>query len=873
MAKTIFADMTNGWDTQCGGGLWWSKSRTYKNAIPNELFLLAAIRLHSRTPGDGGTGSYFFWATNEWSWFKNGGMINANSLVNDGLTSSCLNNNGTTWTYNQGVIIGGLTDLYRATGDGSYLAEATSIAFSAMGHLSSGGVLTEPCPTCGSSGDVVQFKGIFIRNLAMLYDTTHASAYYTFLYNNAHSVWFNDRNTSNQFGYFWTGPYDTNDAARQSSAIMPLGALAAPSTALLPFAKSAGDPVFNHAVGAASSPLAWLCNPANAPAGYMQTGPYLASLPPGTHIAHFRLAVNALGYSPASLVQLNVREDDGGTILATRDVAWQTFTAANQAEDFALAFTNAPGDPLEFQVYWNDAPGAPTLTLSGVTIDGFHNWTAASLAHDIGRLDQFNNWQSNPVNDTVSGYLARGPGTAELPEGDYTAKFELKVDNFNWDNSVVATLSVVNADANTVVASRDVTRSEFPNVLYRAFGVNFHAVAGVHYDFRTYWYYAANSPRLTERSVVVAPASAASFNPITLTPGSYNEDMVVERTAPAVPGRTHTSASMDAGTGNTGTSWYEQGYNASAPATGLPPAGSTITGQLDSTHTYTFAASYTVNNAAMVDSSHGASLAPASPSAFSALSFLTSAGHGPVLVDCRVKHADGSSETAVFNVPDWFLNSPIVWNAQGRVDVNTGSFTSVNGDNPRLYALEMALTNTASPVTNINLTWDSANSGNGVAAVFAVSGSTPYALPFNVTVAPLSQTRYMGTAASFSASANGTAPLDYQWAKDGAPISGATNSALELSNLEINAAGNYTCTAINGGGSATSAAAGLAVLPLPLLNATFANGQLTLIWTNPGALLEEATNVTGPWLTNSAATPPWQINPSEPQMFYRIQVQ
>ena len=53
-AKTIFSDMAGGWDTTCSGGIWWSKDRTYKNAIANELFLTVAGRLHNRTPGDGG---------------------------------------------------------------------------------------------------------------------------------------------------------------------------------------------------------------------------------------------------------------------------------------------------------------------------------------------------------------------------------------------------------------------------------------------------------------------------------------------------------------------------------------------------------------------------------------------------------------------------------------------------------------------------------------------------------------------------------------------------------------------------------------------------------------------------------------------------
>lgn len=121
MAKTIFKDMAGGWDDHCGGGIWWRKNRRYKNAIANELFLLAAIRLHQRTPGDTGPDSYLDWAQREWAWFKQGGMINAQNLVNDGLNRNCENNGRTAWTYNQGVILGGLTDWYKTTGDTNYL--------------------------------------------------------------------------------------------------------------------------------------------------------------------------------------------------------------------------------------------------------------------------------------------------------------------------------------------------------------------------------------------------------------------------------------------------------------------------------------------------------------------------------------------------------------------------------------------------------------------------------------------------------------------------------------------------------------------------------------------------------------------------------
>jgi len=505
MAKTIFKDMAGGWTDHCDGGIGWRKSQPSKNAIQNELFLLLAIRLHQRTPGDGGSGSYFDWAMKEWHWFERSGLINPQNLVNDGLDNKCLNNGSTTWTYNQGVIIGGLTELYKATGDSHYLARATAIADAALATLvDAHGILKEPCEDNDCrGGDAPQFKGFFIRYLAYLYGETHNPAHRDFLLRNARSVWANDRDDDNHLGLKWSGPFDAADAARQSSAMMVISALAEPVTKILPFAKGAGNVTFNHEVGEASGILAWNCN-ANT-AGFMLAGT-CASLAADRHVVHFRMMVNETKNSTDDLVRLDVKETNAGTTVASRQVRWSAFTATGVPQDFQLPFTNVTaGAPLQFQVYWNGVANTASLTLTDVTVDGSHNWSAANLAHEIGQLDGLNGWEADPVRNHSSGYLVTGPGTKEFSTGNYAACFELKVDNFNWDKFKVATLSIVEPATGHIVASLDVARNQFPDTLYHTFQLNFQAAAGRRYDFRTFWHCSPNAPRLTQRSLVVQP--------------------------------------------------------------------------------------------------------------------------------------------------------------------------------------------------------------------------------------------------------------------------------------------------------------------------------------------------------------------------------
>ena len=220
MAETIFANIAAEWEpATCGGGVWWKKPNEYKNAIANELFLSVAASLANRTHGST-SALYLSWANKEWNWFKASGMINVQNLVNDGLTSTnptaCTNNGRTTWSYNQGVILGGLVELSKADHDPALLVQADAIAKAAMTNIAVDGVLTE---TTVSGNDAPQFKGIFVRNLAALYRAKPDAAYKTFIEANADSILTNNQGPYHEFGARWNGPFDSFDATRQTSAL------------------------------------------------------------------------------------------------------------------------------------------------------------------------------------------------------------------------------------------------------------------------------------------------------------------------------------------------------------------------------------------------------------------------------------------------------------------------------------------------------------------------------------------------------------------------------------------------------------------------------------------------------------------------------
>ncbi|MCJ1449391.1 MAG: hypothetical protein MMC23_009911 [Stictis urceolatum] len=235
IATSIFEDMQKGNAANCsfdgatGGGLWWDKGHDQINSISNNLYFSIAAHLANRQADNQ---TYVDIAQNTLGWLDAAGLKNSSNLYTDGLNlQDCTPNNGGGWSYNQGVNIGGLVELAAATGNNDYIttAEATASSFIDLQNQYSGGILRDNCEPNNCNGDETQFKGIFMRNLAKLWQVNGNDDYKTFITKNADSIWAND-NSNNQLGLSYTGPYTAADASTHSSAMDALVAAIVVST-------------------------------------------------------------------------------------------------------------------------------------------------------------------------------------------------------------------------------------------------------------------------------------------------------------------------------------------------------------------------------------------------------------------------------------------------------------------------------------------------------------------------------------------------------------------------------------------------------------------------------------------------------------------
>ncbi len=90
-----------------------------------------------------------------------------------------------------------------------------------------------------------------------------------------------------------------------------------------------------------------------------------------------------------------------------------------------------------------------------------------------------------------------------------------------------------------------------------------------------------------------------------------------------------------------------------------------------------------------------------------------------------------------------------------------------------------------------------------------------------ITDQPTNQIVVVGADANFSVTADGTAPLAFQWRFGGQPMEGATDSSLTITNAQLFHSGNYDVVVSNDYGGITSSVATLVFSPLVTFSPVF----------------------------------------------------
>jgi len=190
------------------------------------------------------------------------------------------------------------------------------------------------------------------------------------------------------------------------------------------------------------------------------------------------------------------------------------------------------------------------------------------------------------------------------------------------------------------------------------------------------------------------------------------------------------------------------------------------------------------------------------------------AGLDPLVAGARLPayRSAATNGSRVFSYRRIVLEHPLAWTVEtkvpGQENWAAASFPvrsmGVYGDG----AIQMSVALPAGTDARLRVRQNS----TGVEAVFAdAAGSNEpviLALPDDQSVAT-------GSAATFAVTADGQAPLRYQWTKNGVAIVGATAASLTLNNVQAADAGAYSLTVANEDGILVGSPATLTVNPPP----------------------------------------------------------
>jgi predicted alpha-1,6-mannanase (GH76 family) len=229
-AKTVYADIMKAWDVTCCipghlGGMYWQKPNINKVTAINAGAVISGARLYEDT----GDTTYLDFAKTVFDFWSANMVDTTTGHVYDGMDDSGTINKSWSFTYNEGLFIGAVVELAKATGDSSRLPLAHKVAgymlASETETTSEGSILSDG--KC--SGDGEMFKGIGARYLGELYaaDPSHTE-YRAFLQRSADAAWTLARDpATGNISCDWAGPYDPTTGVQGSLGSAAIGIAAA----------------------------------------------------------------------------------------------------------------------------------------------------------------------------------------------------------------------------------------------------------------------------------------------------------------------------------------------------------------------------------------------------------------------------------------------------------------------------------------------------------------------------------------------------------------------------------------------------------------------------------------------------------------------